>query len=393
MSAPSEKSGAVDVVNDLPERYDTMLGRLFPGGRQLSGGQWQRLALGRLYFRPASVQIFDEPTAALDAIAEAAMIDRLREHGKDRITLLISHRFSTVRMADTIVVLHEGRLSRPGRITTCWQRAGSTPRSSTCRHADIRLQTSENKDVNSLTQVLQSSSLRLAIVIAHSRWPEGQHYFLQMHLSESRASGRPYRSENLSSAAAQPGRYSKLSWSTAFFMTLFHIGAVWALFQFTWAGLAVFCVTYYVSLSLGIGMAYHRLLTHRSYKTPKAVEYFLTICATLALEGGPLFWVATHRKHHQHSDTDLDPHTPQHGGFWSHMGWILFGDALHNDNVITAKYAPDLGRDAFHVWISKYHWIPLDDARLRAAGARGLELGAVGRVPEDHRRAARRRGS
>ena len=110
----SEKSGAVDVVNDLPERYDTMLGRLFPGGRQLSGGQWQRLALGRLYFRPASVQIFDEPTAALDAIAEAAMIDRLREHGKDRITLLISHRFSTVRMADAIVVLHEGLVVEAG---------------------------------------------------------------------------------------------------------------------------------------------------------------------------------------------------------------------------------------------------------------------------------------
>jgi ATP-binding cassette, subfamily B, bacterial len=110
----AEKSGAVDVVNDLPERYETMLGRLFPGGRQLSGGQWQRLALGRLYFRPASVQIFDEPTAALDAIAEAAMIDRLREHGKDRITLLISHRFSTVRMADTIIVLHEGTVVEAG---------------------------------------------------------------------------------------------------------------------------------------------------------------------------------------------------------------------------------------------------------------------------------------
>ncbi|MEO5740871.1 MAG: ABC transporter ATP-binding protein [Vicinamibacterales bacterium] len=109
-----EKSGAIDVVNDLPERYETMLGRLFPGGRQLSGGQWQRLALGRLYFRPASVQIFDEPTAALDAIAEAAMIDRLREHGKDRITLLISHRFSTVRMAETIIVLHEGTVVEAG---------------------------------------------------------------------------------------------------------------------------------------------------------------------------------------------------------------------------------------------------------------------------------------
>ena len=110
----SEKSGAIDVVKDLPEKYETMLGRLFPGGRQLSGGQWQRLALGRLYFRPASVQIFDEPTAALDAIAEAAMIDRLREHGKDRITLLISHRFSTVRMAETIIVLHEGTVVEAG---------------------------------------------------------------------------------------------------------------------------------------------------------------------------------------------------------------------------------------------------------------------------------------
>jgi ATP-binding cassette subfamily B protein len=91
-----------------------MLGRLFPGGRQLSGGQWQRLALGRLYFRPASVQIFDEPTAALDAIAEASMIDRLREHGRERITILISHRFSTVRMAERIIVLHAGAVVEAG---------------------------------------------------------------------------------------------------------------------------------------------------------------------------------------------------------------------------------------------------------------------------------------
>jgi ATP-binding cassette subfamily B protein len=110
-----EKSGAVEVVKDLPEGYQTMLGRLFPGGRQLSGGQWQRLALGRLYFRPASVQIFDEPTAALDAIAEAAMIDRLRTHGAERITLLISHRFSTVRTAEYIIVLHGGGVVEAGR--------------------------------------------------------------------------------------------------------------------------------------------------------------------------------------------------------------------------------------------------------------------------------------
>jgi ATP-binding cassette subfamily B protein len=114
IAGASQKSGAVEVVNDLPEGYESMLGRLFPGGRQLSGGQWQRLALARLYFRPASVQIFDEPTASLDAIAEAAMIDRLREHGSHRITLLISHRFSTVRLAERIIVLHEGAVVESG---------------------------------------------------------------------------------------------------------------------------------------------------------------------------------------------------------------------------------------------------------------------------------------
>jgi len=120
----ADVSGAVEIVNDLPEGYETMLGRLFPGGRQLSGGQWQRLALGRLYFRPASVQIFDEPTAALDAIAEAAMIDRLREHGRDRLTMLISHRFSTVRLADHIVVLHEGAVVEFGSHETLLAQGG-----------------------------------------------------------------------------------------------------------------------------------------------------------------------------------------------------------------------------------------------------------------------------
>jgi len=160
-------------------------------------------------------------------------------------------------------------------------------------------------------------------------------------------------------SAAKTGRYSKISWVTCFFMTLFHIGAVCALFQFTWSGLAVLLITYYLSLALGIGMSYHRLLTHRSYKTSKAMEYFLTICATLALEGGPLFWVAVHRQHHQHSDTDNDPHTPTHGGFWAHMGWIMFGDALHKDTRLTSRYAPDLAKDRFYVWLSKYHWVPL----------------------------------
>lgn len=171
-------------------------------------------------------------------------------------------------------------------------------------------------------------------------------------------------------AGAPANRYDTVAWVTCFFMLIFHIGAVMALLDFTWSGLVVLLVTYYVSLVFGIGMAYHRLLTHRSFKTSKWFEYFLTICATLALEGGPLFWVATHRRHHQYSDADLDPHTPRHGGFWAHMGWIMFGHSEHNEVNVTAKYAPDLGRDPFMVWISRYHWVPLT--------VLGLILWAVG---------------
>ena len=77
-----------------------------------------------------------------------------------------------------------------------------------------------------------------------------------------------------------------------------------------------------------IGMGYHRLLTHRGYKTQSLVEYFLTWWNPRARRR-PLFWVATHRNPHQKSDKEGDPHTPREGGWWAHMGWILFGEGLH----------------------------------------------------------------
>jgi stearoyl-CoA desaturase (delta-9 desaturase) len=116
---------------------------------------------------------------------------------------------------------------------------------------------------------------------------------------------------------------------------------------------------WWVSGSLGIGMGYHRLLTHRGYRTPKWVEYVLTTCATLALEGGPIFWVATHRIHHQHSDQEGDPHTPLDGKWWAHMGWILMGKSMHHDTTTLARYVPDLAKSKFHVWITKYHYVPI----------------------------------
>ncbi len=156
--------------------------------------------------------------------------------------------------------------------------------------------------------------------------------------------------------AAQGG---KTSWITAVFMVAFHIGAIAALFFFSWGAVIAAAILYVFAINMGIGMGYHRLLTHRGYKTPKWVEYFLTVCATLSLEGGPIFWVATHRVHHQLSDKTGDPHTPTEGGWWAHLGWILSGESLHAQTVMLARYAPDLAKDRFYVWLSKYHWIPL----------------------------------
>ena len=148
-------------------------------------------------------------------------------------------------------------------------------------------------------------------------------------------------------------------WTTSLVLVAFHVGAIAALFFFTWKAFIVSMVLWWLAGGLGIGVGYHRLLTHRGYKTPKWVEYLLTILATLTLEGGPVFWVATHRKHHQNTDKEGDPHSPGEGAFWSHVGWLLTGQTMHNDSAELLPYVPDLRKDRFHVWISRWHWIPV----------------------------------
>lgn len=149
-----------------------------------------------------------------------------------------------------------------------------------------------------------------------------------------------------------------INWVTVIAMSAFHVGAVAAFFYIDWGAILAAAIMWYIAGSLGIGMAYHRLLTHRGYKTYKWVEYFLTICGTLALEGGPIFWVATHRIHHQYSDKEGDPHTPREGTYWAHMGWIFMGKAMHHDTEVLRRYVPDLSKDKFHVALTKWHWVP-----------------------------------
>jgi fatty-acid desaturase len=165
----------------------------------------------------------------------------------------------------------------------------------------------------------------------------------------------------------------RLNWLTTVVLILLHIGAVAALFMFSWRVLAVTAFLYWMTIGLGISMGYHRLHTHRSYRVPLFMEYFFAVCGSLTLEGGPIFWVATHRLHHQKSDLPGDPHSPRDGAWWSHVGWILLGETNHNHTRVLSKYAPDLAKHKFYVWLNNYHWVPLT--------VLGVLLFAIGGLP------------
>ena len=114
IESAAQKSLADTVVENLPNKYAQLLGKRFAGGTELSGGQWQKVALARAYMRDAQLVILDEPTAALDARAEHEVFVRFAELMQGKSAVLISHRFSTVRMADRILFLEHGQLLEIG---------------------------------------------------------------------------------------------------------------------------------------------------------------------------------------------------------------------------------------------------------------------------------------
>jgi ATP-binding cassette subfamily B protein len=110
----AKKGRADTLLSRFPDGLDQMLGRRFEGGVDLSGGEWQKIALARAYLRDAQVLILDEPTAALDAVAEYEVFSRFADLAQDKMAILISHRFSTVRRSDRIVVLVDGKIHEDG---------------------------------------------------------------------------------------------------------------------------------------------------------------------------------------------------------------------------------------------------------------------------------------
>lgn len=158
--------------------------------------------------------------------------------------------------------------------------------------------------------------------------------------------------------ATQTRTDKSIHWGNGILLVITHSGAIAALFFWSWPALIGAVILYWIAGSLGIGMGFHRLLTHRGYRVPRIVEYFLVTCGTLALEGGPIQWVTTHRIHHAHTDKEGDPHTPRDGRWWAHIGWIVRGTAQNHDQATYERYAPDLTRDRYYVWLNKNYYLP-----------------------------------
>lgn len=154
-----------------------------------------------------------------------------------------------------------------------------------------------------------------------------------------------------------PHNSSRFHWNTIFFVTIFHVLAVVALPFFSWQNLAAAFVCWFIAGSWGVGIGYHRLMTHRGFKAPRWLERFLATCATLAIQAGPIAWVTTHRIHHAFTDQARDPHSPRHGKYWSHIGWIFRGTAQVQPQSAREKYSPDLLRDPYLVFLDKFYWV------------------------------------
>lgn len=173
------------------------------------------------------------------------------------------------------------------------------------------------------------------------------------------------------SISVEPRSWS--NWNTLVFMIVFHVGALAALYFFSWKWMLISIPLNWVGGSLGIGIGFHRLLTHRGFQTPKPVEYFLTFCGLLALQGGAINWVVTHRIHHAFTERPGDPHSPRKGFWWAHIGWIFRGTAQQHEEKVMRRYAPDLMKDPVQVWLNRLYFVPLT--------LPGLALFAIGGWP------------
>jgi stearoyl-CoA desaturase (delta-9 desaturase) len=143
-------------------------------------------------------------------------------------------------------------------------------------------------------------------------------------------------------------------WSVVFFAAV-HSIALLAPWFFSWSALGIALFLHWLFGSIGICLGYHRLLSHRSFQVPRWLEYAIALIGALALQGGPIFWVAGHRLHHAYTeDEDKDPYSARRGFWWSHMLWIFYPRAEFFEYEQYKRYAPDLAKDPYYRWLNRY---------------------------------------
>jgi sn-2 palmitoyl-lipid 9-desaturase len=157
-------------------------------------------------------------------------------------------------------------------------------------------------------------------------------------------------------AASKNAQPLKFNWTSVTFFAAVHVLALLAPWFFSWSALGAAVFLHWLFGSIGICLGYHRLLTHRSFQVPKGLEYAIALIGALALQGGPIFWVAGHRRHHTYTeDFNKDPYSAKRGFWWSHMGWLLYKRPEFFEYESNRKFAPDLAKDGFYRWLDRYY--------------------------------------
>jgi fatty-acid desaturase len=162
-------------------------------------------------------------------------------------------------------------------------------------------------------------------------------------------------------AAAAPQR-RKIAWRYTLVLIGVHLGAAFAFVPwfFSWTGVILAVIGLHLFGIIGITVCYHRLLTHRAFACPKWIEHTLAIIGLLGMQDAPARWVAVHRLHHQHADEARDPHSPAESFWWSHIGWMLVAHPELTRYGIYERYAKDILRDRFYVFMERQiGWIML----------------------------------
>jgi fatty-acid desaturase len=163
-------------------------------------------------------------------------------------------------------------------------------------------------------------------------------------------------------AAPIARRRHRIAWRYASVVIGYHLIALLALspWLFSWTGVVLAVIGLHVFGVIGINIGYHRLLTHRAFVCPISVEHSLAVLGLLSMQDAPARWVAVHRRHHQHADEKLDPHTPLANFFWGHIGWLLVEHPDLTRYGIYERYARDILRDRFYVQLERnVAWILL----------------------------------